>query len=46
MVRCWVVDDDCEIRHLMGANNIDVVVLDLMLPDDNGLALCRWAQKE
>jgi len=32
-------------RHLPGAT-VDVLVLDLMLPDDNGLALCQWAKQQ
>lgn len=34
-----------EMRRLVQANAFDVVVLDLMLPDDNGLLLCRWVQE-
>ena len=36
--------DGREMRRLLAAGSYDVVVLDLMLPDENGLALCRWAQ--
>src|SRR5574341_1843372 len=34
-----------EMRRAMSAGGIDVVVLDLMLPDENGLELCRWVQE-
>lgn len=34
-----------EMRKLMATDKFDVIVLDLMLPDDNGLALCKWAQE-
>ncbi|CAH0348044.1 response regulator transcription factor [Aquabacterium sp. CECT 9606] len=33
-----------EMRRLVQSGTFDVIVLDLMLPDDNGLALCRWVQ--
>jgi two-component system OmpR family response regulator len=34
-----------EMRQLMAAQPFDVVVLDLMLPDENGLSLCQWVQQ-
>ena len=36
-----------EMRRLLtaGGEAFDVVVLDLMLPDANGLDLCRWVQE-
>jgi two-component system OmpR family response regulator len=33
-----------EMRRLVQTQPFDVIVLDLMLPDDNGLTLCRWVQ--
>jgi two-component system, OmpR family, response regulator len=35
-----------EMRRLMASQGFDVVVLDLMLPDENGLALCQWIQQQ
>jgi two-component system, OmpR family, response regulator len=34
-----------EMRRMVQASSFDVIVLDLMLPDDNGLLLCRWVQE-
>lgn len=33
-----------EMRRLVQSETFDVIVLDVMLPDDNGLTLCRWVQ--
>lgn len=30
-----------EMRHLLSINPVDLIVLDLMLPDEDGLVLCR-----
>lgn len=35
-----------EMRRLVQTETFDVIVLDLMLPDDNGLLLCRWVQEK
>ncbi len=36
--------DGAEMRRLMTVGSFDVVVLDLMLPDESGLTLCQWVQ--
>lgn len=37
--------DGRETRACLETESYDVVVLDLMLPDENGLELCRWIQQ-
>jgi two-component system OmpR family response regulator len=34
-----------EFRHSAEAAQVDLVLLDLMLPDDDGLALCPWLKR-
>ena len=36
------VADGAGLRRAIAAGGCDVVVLDLMLPDENGLELCKW----
>lgn len=36
------VADGAGLRRAITADTFDVVVLDVMLPDENGLDLCRW----
>jgi len=36
--------DGGEMRRQMQGTTFDVVILDLMLPDENGLELCKWVQ--
>jgi two-component system OmpR family response regulator len=40
-----VVEDGAGLRRRLPEGGIDVLLLDLMLPDENGLTLCQWAKK-
>ena len=40
------VTDGAAMRQAMQAEHFDVVVLDLMLPGEDGLSLCRWLRAE
>ncbi|URI10034.1 response regulator transcription factor [Aquincola tertiaricarbonis] len=37
--------DGAAMRRCMAAQPFDVVILDVMLPDESGLDLCRWVQQ-
>jgi two-component system OmpR family response regulator len=37
--------DGVQMRRLMAASSFDVIVLDLMLPGEDGLSLMRWVQR-
>jgi two-component system OmpR family response regulator len=39
------VADGAAFRQRLPAGALDVVILDLMLPDDDGLALCQWTKR-
>jgi two-component system OmpR family response regulator len=41
-----VAADGAAMRRTMAPNRFDLVVLDLMLPDEDGLSLCRWIQAQ
>ncbi len=43
-MRVTAVADGAALRRLLTMGGIDVLLLDLMLPDANGLDLCRWAR--
>lgn len=45
-MRVSTAADGAAMRQMMASNRFDVLVLDLMLPDSNGLDLCRWAQQQ
>jgi two-component system, OmpR family, response regulator len=40
-----VAHSGAEMRRLVAAQPFDIVVLDVMLPDESGLALCKWVQE-
>ena len=38
--------DGVQMRRMVAAERFDLIVLDLMLPGENGLTLCRWVQAD
>ena len=38
--------DAAQARAVLGAHRIDLIVLDLMLPGEDGLSLCRWLRSK
>lgn len=44
-IRAQTAADGVEMRRLIAAQHFDVVILDLMLPGENGLSLCQWLQQ-
>lgn len=40
------VADGAALRRRLPAGQVDVLLLDLMLPDENGLVLCQWAKRQ
>jgi len=38
--------DGVEMRRLLGSREFDLVILDLMLPGEDGLSLCRWLRQQ
>jgi two-component system OmpR family response regulator len=45
-MRVEVAIDGPSLRRLLPTRRFDVIVLDLMLPGEDGLSLCRWVQQE
>jgi two-component system OmpR family response regulator len=39
------VESGAQMRRAVQAGRHDIVVLDLMLPDENGIELCRWLRR-
>ena len=44
-MRVEAVGDGAALRRRLPAPEVDVLVLDLMLPDENGLSLCQWVKR-
>jgi two-component system OmpR family response regulator len=44
--RVSVASDGREMRKVMADARIDLIVLDLMLPGEDGLSLCRWLRAD
>jgi two-component system OmpR family response regulator len=40
------VGNGAQMRRAVKAERFDVVILDVMLPDDNGFDLCRWLRQD
>lgn len=38
------VADGAQFREAMGRDSADLVILDVMLPDEDGFSLCRWVR--
>lgn len=45
-LRITVAEDGKALRRLLEAGRADLIVLDLMMPGEDGLSLCRWLQAE
>ena len=44
-IEAEAVADGAGLRRRLPQGGIDVLLLDLMLPDENGLALCQWVKQ-
>jgi two-component system OmpR family response regulator len=44
--RCTTAKNGQEMRDSVTAGRIDLVILDLMLPGEDGLSLCRWLRRD
>ncbi len=44
--RCATAKDGVEMRSQITVGRFDLVVLDLMLPGEDGLSLCRWLRHD
>jgi len=44
--RCSAAKNGAEMRSQLSAGRFDLVILDLMLPGEDGLSLCRWLRND
>jgi two-component system OmpR family response regulator len=44
-IKVTSVGTGAAMRRALKANTFDIVILDVMLPDDNGLDLCKWLRR-
>ena len=45
-IQVEAVGDGAALRRRLPAGEIDVLILDLMLPDEDGLSLCQWSKRQ
>jgi two-component system OmpR family response regulator len=44
-LQVWSAADGAEFRQRLGESDVSLVILDVMLPDEDGFSLCRWIRQ-